>query len=102
MTITMEMIIEAAKVLGALGTIGGVIYGVIKWFQKQEKQSVDIKKLHKIHSDDMKTVQDELCILSYAVLATLDGLKQLGANGNVTKAHDMLEKHLNKQAHGQK
>ena len=35
------------------------------------------------------------------MLASLDGLMQLNCNGNVTKAHGRLEKHLNKQAHGQ-
>lgn len=99
MTITWEMIIETAKVLGALGTIVTIIYAVIKWFQRQEMQSVDIEELHKLHSSDMKSVQAELCVLSYAMLAALDGLKQLHCNGNVTKAYEALEKHLNQKAH---
>ena len=99
MTITWETIIEFAKVLGALGTIGAAIYGVIKWFQRQENQSVDIKELHELHSADMKSVQSELCVLSYAMLAALDGLQQLHCNGNVTNAHEALEKHLNQKAH---
>lgn len=108
-----DAIIRLAAVLGALGVIWGIVYGIIKWFQKQEKQTTDIALLREIHKSDMKTltdketddlqsVKDELCVLSYAVLATLDGLKQLGANGNVTKAHNELEKHLNQQAHNQK
>lgn len=102
MIITTEMIIDAAKIIGALGTIGGIIYAVVKWFQKQEKQSVDIKELHKQHTEDMKNIQEELCVVNYAVLAALDALKQQGYNGGVTEARDKLEKHLNKQAHGQK
>ena len=99
MTITWDSIIELAKVLGALGTIVTILYAVIKWFQRQERQSVDIEDLHKLHSSDMKKVQDELCVLSYAMLAALDGLKQLHCNGNVTKAYEALEKHLNQKAH---
>lgn len=99
MTITWDSIIELAKVLGALGTIVTILYAVIKWFQRQERQSVDIEDLHKLHSSDMKKVQDELCVLSYAMLAALDGLQQLHCNGNVTKAHKALEKHLNQKAH---
>ena len=99
MTITWETIIEVAKVLGALGTLSAAIYAVIKWFDRQEKQSVDIKELHELHSSDMKSVQAELCVLSYAMLAALDGLKQLHCNGNVTKAYEALEKHLNQKAH---
>ena len=55
-------------------TIGGLAMAIIKWI---------------------------LCVISYAMLASLDGLMQLHCNGNVTKAHGRLEKHLNKQAHGQ-
>lgn len=99
MTITWDSIIELAKVLGALGTIGTILYAIIKWFQRQERQSVDIEDLHKLHSSDMKSVQAELCVLSYAMLAALDGLKQLHCNGNVTKAYEALEKHLNQKAH---
>lgn len=108
-----DAIIRLAAVLGALGVIWGIVYGIIKWFQKQEKQTIDIADLKELHESDMEeltkketedlqSVKDELCVLSYAVLATLDGLKQLGANGNVTKAHTALEKHLNQQAHNQK
>ena len=99
MTITWDSIIELAKVLGALGTIATILYAIIKWFQRQERQSVDIEDLHKLHSSDMKSVQAELCVLSYAMLAALDGLKQLHCNGNVTKAYEALEKHLNQKAH---
>ena len=39
MVIDTNTIIELGKIIGALGIIGGLIIGVIKWFQKQEKQS---------------------------------------------------------------
>jgi len=92
--------------------IGGFLYGIIKWFQKQEKQSTDITQLKELHEKDiaemrrkereeMQSIRDELCVLSYAMLASLDGLKQLHCNGEVTKAHSRLEKHLNQAAHGQ-
>lgn len=106
-----NFIIDFAKVLGALGTICAIVFGVFKWFQKQEKQTVDIKELKALHikdiketrekeSKDLQDVKDELCVLSYAMLAALDGLRQQGCNGEVTKAHDKLEKHLNQRAHG--
>lgn len=40
-------------------------------------------------------------VLGSSTVASLDGLMQLHCNGNVTKAHGMLEKHLNQAAHGQ-
>lgn len=108
-----EILKNAAAILGAGLTIGGAIYAVIKWFQKQEKQTTDIEALKKLHekdieetrkkeSEDLQAVKDELCVLSYAMLAALDGLQQLHCNGNVTKAHAALEKHLNQTAHNQR
>lgn len=49
----------------------------------------------------MQEINAEQCLLTYAVLAILDGLKQQGCNGKVTEAREMLDKHLNKKAHDQ-
>lgn len=109
---TVDVIIKVAALIGAVGGIWAAVYAIIKWFQKQEKQSTDIAELKEQHkkdcealrkkeSDDLKVLNDELCVLSYAMLACLDGLKQQGCNGEVTKAHDRLEKHLNQKAHDQ-
>ena len=46
-------------------------------------------------------IQKELCLLSYCVGATLDGLKQLNCNGKVSEAKEKMDKHLNQQAHGE-
>lgn len=99
--ITADYIIELSKVIGALGVIFGVVIAFVKWLSKQEKQSADIDVLSEHHEKDLRDVQDELCILNYAVLAALDALKQQGYNGGVTEARDKLEKHINKKAHKQ-
>ena len=102
MYISAETIIEVGKVIGALGVIGGVvlaIYKVVKAPKEQEKVNAEIKGTH---TKDIEAIQSELCVLNYAILAALDALRQQGYNGEVTKAHDMLEKHLNKQAHDRK
>ena len=107
-----DYIIRAASFVGAVAAICGAVYAAVMWFHKQGKQSSDIENLKKLHisdmekasekeAKDMQEIKDELCVLSYAVLATLDGLKQLHCNGEVTKAHEKLEKHLNQKAHGQ-
>lgn len=109
---TVDLIIKVAALIGAVGGICGAIYAVIKWFQKQEKQTTDIAELKALHqkdmeatrkkeAEDMQAIKDELCVLIYAMLASLDGLQQLHCNGNVTKAHEKLEKHLNQKAHDQ-
>ena len=101
MEITVDTLITASKVIGALGVIAGVIIAFFKWLAKQEKQSSDIKELKEHHDEDLKAVQEELCVVNYAVLASLDALMQSGYNGKVPEAHDKLQKHLNKKAHGQ-
>ena len=83
-------IIAIAAVLGALATIGAAGYKVVKWFQKQEKQTKDIEELN-----------EELCLLTYAILACLKGLKEQGCNGPVTEAIGKVEKHINQKAHRQ-
>ena len=109
---TVDLIIKTAAVITAICAICAFVWKIISWFLSQHKQTTDIESLKKLHTEDMEkirrseteemqTVKDELCVISFALLAALDGLKQLGANGNVTKAHNELEKHLNKQAHGQ-
>lgn len=90
MYIDSATIITIAGVLSALAAIGAAAYKVIKWIQAQDKQTKDI--------EDM---QGELCLLTYAVLACLKGLKEQGCNGPVTEAIGKVEKHINQKAHGQ-
>lgn len=88
MYIDANAISTTASVITALVVIFSAIFAVYKWYLKQEKQDKEIKSM-----------KEEQGILCYAMLACLDGLKQLGANGNVTDAYNKLEKHINKQAH---
>ena len=101
MEITIDSIIMLSKVIGALGVILGVVIAFVRWLSKQEKQTEDIKELQVHHDEDLKNVQEELCVVNYAVLASLDALVQSGYNGKVTEARDKLQKHINKKAHGQ-
>lgn len=58
-------------------------------------------KTDKQEKEDIKAMEDELCLLTYAVLACLKGLKEQGCNGPVTEAIGKIEKHINQKAHGQ-
>ena len=102
MYIDAETIIKFEAVLGAVLFIGGIILIIYNWTQKPKQNSKDIKSLKAQHVSDIKEIKDELCMLSYAMLAALDGLKQLNCNGEVTKAHTKLSKHINEQAHDRK
>lgn len=101
MYIDSSTIITVAGVLGALITIGTIGYKVIKWFQQQEKQTEDIEEIRKQDKENLKQLNDEMCLLTYAVLACLKGLKEQGCNGPVTEAIGKVEKHINQKAHGQ-
>lgn len=87
-TISTSSIITAASLIVAIGTIGGVIFSIYRWYLKQNNQDEEIKKLKK-----------EQTLLCYGMLACLEGLKQQGCNGPVTEARDKLSKHLNEHAH---
>lgn len=88
MYIDADTIIKLAKLAGAIGTIIVLLRKGFQFLERQKEQDREIK-----------SIKDEQCVMCYAILATLDGLKQLGANGNVTDAYNKLEKHLNKMAH---
>ena len=94
-TLTPDTIIHLAELIGAAGVIVTLIISVVKWFARQARQDDDIHSIR----DEQQEIKAEQGIISYALLACLDGLKQLGANGNVTDAYNKLEKYLNKKAH---
>ena len=99
MYIGLEEILTAGAVLGALGAIFGAVVAVVKWVKKPEDVAKSVEELKCHHNEDIALIKEELCVLNYAMLAALDGLKQLHCNGQVTQAYNALEKHLNKQAH---
>jgi hypothetical protein len=88
MTITSETIITIAAVITALGVIFGVVFGIYRWYLKQNKKD-----------DDIREIKEEQTLLTFGVLACLKGLKEQGCDGPVTNAIEQIEKHINKQAH---
>lgn len=101
MYVDADMIVKASVLVGALGALAAVVYKIIKWFQAQEKQTKDIEALRGQEKKDIQSIKDELCLLTYATLACLKGLKEQGCNGPVTEAIGKVEKHINQSAHGQ-
>lgn len=88
MLVTIDTIVQIGALLTAIGGIVAAIATMLKWFERQKLQDADIKE-----------IKEEQYVLSTAVLACLNGLKQLNCDGDVTTAHDKLAKHLNKKAH---
>ena len=85
----MEVNITAlAATITALGVVFGAVFGIYRWFLKQERQDKDIK-----------SIKEEQSVLVHGVLACLQGLREQGCNGPVTAAIEQIENHINKQAH---
>lgn len=85
-----ETIISLGALLAASSGIVTAAVKLVHWMERQKKQDAELQE-----------IREEQCVIVYGLLACLDGLKQLGANGNVTKAHASLDKHINKAAHRQ-
>lgn len=99
MVVTGEMILQAAALMGVFAGLGATAYKVVQWLERQKAQDAEIAALRQRHEADMEEIEKEQCVICYTLLAVLDGLMQQGANGEVTKAHEKLQKHLNKTAH---
>lgn len=88
MYVDINTIKELAAIITAIIVIFGAVFSAYRWYLKQNKQDKEIQ-----------SIKSELCLLYYAQIACLDGLEQLGANCNVNKAKEKLEKHMNQKAH---
>lgn len=99
MYVDADTIIKLAAFLGALATILTGLYKGFRFLERQKEQDAEIRELKEKHTEDIENIQKEQCVMCYTLLAVLDGLMQQGANGEVTKAHEKLQKHLNKTAH---
>lgn len=87
-TISADVIVEAAAVLTALGVLGAGVVRCIKFVDRQKKQDKELA--------DIRREQTLIC---YGIMACLRGLKEQGCDGPVTAALDKLEAHLNQAAH---
>ncbi|MBR5785338.1 MAG: hypothetical protein IKY41_01390 [Clostridia bacterium] len=85
---TTETIVAIGAVISAAILIIGTISKVFKWFERQKKQDMEIQ-----------SIKEEDAMICYCLFAVLDGLRQLGANGNVSEAHEKLQKYLNNKSH---
>lgn len=88
MYISIENVLTASALLAAVTAIAGYFSRACRWYGRQQTQDEDIKSL-----------KAEQSLLTYGVLACLQGLREQGCNGPVTEAINKIEKHLNLQAH---
>ena len=90
MYVDAKTVIMVASLITALGAIFSVVFAAYRWYLRQGQQDEAIKKM-----------KEEQCLLTYGIMACLDGLQQLGANHSVPEVRSKIEKHINKQAHDQ-
>lgn len=88
--ITAEKIIQFAALIGAVALIITYLIKFFSWLFRQKKQDAEIK-----------AINEELTLLTYAIRACLTGLQKLGCDGPVTDAIDKIDRHVNQKAHGQ-
>lgn len=96
---TVQTVTAVCGMIAAIGGILALVFKLVRWIDRQKAQDQEIQEIKVKHEQDTKIMGEELTVICFGLLAALDGLKQLGANGNVSKAHDALDKHLNKKAH---
>lgn len=110
-TITWQTVITAGAFLAAVVGITAKIAKAVRWVDRQEEQDTDLKALEAKHNADVDklraeekaaiaSIQEEQTLLTYGILASLQGLQELGCNGEVTKAIKKIDKYLNQKAHG--
>ena len=85
-----ERIIQLAALIGAIAVIISYLIKFVLWLTQQKKQDKEIKDIN-----------EELTLLTYAIRACLTGLQKLGCDGPVTDAIDKIDKHINQKAHKQ-
>lgn len=104
--ITIETILKVVAAFVAMVGGGTAVYKVVKfvndWHDKIQKYDSYEGKIEETHADTEAKLQQiiaEQYILTKSMLAVLEGLKQQGCNGPVTKAKEELERYLVQVAH---
>ena len=88
MYIDADTIIKAASLLAALGALGGMVIALYRQYESNKKQSEVIKE-----------IQSEQTLICYGLRGALQGLIEQGCDGPCKDALQMLDKHLNQNAH---
>lgn len=98
-TFTWQTVITAAAVIAAVAAICAYAARLVRWIDHQKRQDERIAVIEKKVKADREEINDELCLVTYGILACLKGLKEQGCNGPVTEAITKIDKHINQQAH---
>ena len=99
-------------ILFALGILVAIVAGitaiiaVIKWInnahdraQKWDNYETEIGELKTDINAKLQDIKAEQYVHTSCMVAVLDGLQQLGANGKVTQARETLDEYMNRATH---
>ena len=97
----MDAAITLRLILAILGTLVALVAGIgaIVALIGYITSAHDKKQKYDSYEEQLQDIKKEQCMLTYCMMATLDGLHQLGCNGKVTQARTDLDKFMNQQAH---
>ena len=90
-----NIIISVASLITAIGIIYGCIKAYVKQIEKWNAYDDQIKSIE----IQIQGLRDEQYMQTHVLWAALDGLHQLGCNGEVTKTRTELNDWLNKKSH---
>lgn len=89
---------ELLKVAGIIVALWGA-YKVIMEAIERIGNKHDREQKWDDYDKQIKTIKDEQCLMTYCMLAMLDGMEQLGAKESVAEAKEKLSRHINQTAH---
>jgi uncharacterized protein YdcH (DUF465 family) len=102
--ITIGQIVSAC---GSITAIAVFFIAIFKWYKSHitdkfnqiDDEILALKESVKSQEAEMEDSKEERLILLRGLLACLDGLKQGGANGIVTKTHEEINNYLIEKSH---
>ena len=108
--IDIETVEKAAKLITALTVIFSALVAMVRWYLKvknlskkveeiEKEKDAKIEQLREDHEEDIKRIEEEMCLHTYGILACLKGLQEKGCNGPVTDTITKFEKFINQRAH---
>lgn len=93
-----------SALFGGAGLVGLIMikpkHDIENHIQRSEEDRARLNKVDGLEAV-IETIQEEQTVQCYCILACLKGLAEQGCDGPVHEGIDLMEKHLNKKAHGQ-
>ena len=94
-------ILKLAEIIGACSVILGVIIGGYKLYDKAMDKLNELERRITVLEQENKRIKRENALLIKGLQGCLNGLQQLGCNGEVTDTKKAIDDYINNAAHDQ-